>query len=108
MRLPRPMGRKYSSRPPGAIPSHWHRINARKVNRTSQLGVGETAMKALIWKEWRENLKWLPLPSLVILLVFLIDKPDTPMFAATDAYFFCVIAAVFGAALGFVQIFFEG
>src|SRR5215472_2436772 len=65
-------------------------------------------MKALIWKEWRENLKWLPLPGLVILLVFLIDKPETPVFAATDAYFFCVIAAVFGTALGFVQIFFEG
>jgi hypothetical protein len=65
-------------------------------------------MKILIWKEWRENLKWLPLPGLVILLVFLIDKPEVPMFAATDAYFLCVIAAVFGTALGFVQIFFEG
>jgi hypothetical protein len=65
-------------------------------------------MQALIWKELRENVKWAPLPGLVVLLVFLIDKPDVPMFDTTDAYFFAVLAAVFGAALGFVQIFFEG
>jgi hypothetical protein len=64
-------------------------------------------MKSLIWKEWRENFKWTPLPGLVILLVFLIDKPDEPMFDLTDSYFFCLTAVVFGAALGFVQIFFE-
>jgi hypothetical protein len=64
-------------------------------------------MKALIWKEWRENRKWVPLPGLVILLVFLIDKPDAPMFDLTDSYFFCLTAVGFGAALGFVQIFFE-
>src|SRR5260370_10619192 len=64
-------------------------------------------MKALIWKEWRENLKWVPLPGLVILLVFLIDKPDEPMLGVTDAYFFCLTAVVFGAALGFLQVFFE-
>ncbi len=64
-------------------------------------------MKALILKEWRENLKWVPLPGLVILLVFLIDKPDQPMPAATDAYYLCLTAVVFGAALGFLQIFFE-
>jgi hypothetical protein len=67
----------------------------------------EHTMKALIWKEWRENLKWIPLPGLVILLVFLIDKPDEPMFDLTDSYFFCLTAVGFGAALGFVQIFFE-
>ncbi len=65
-------------------------------------------MKALMWKELRENVKWISLPGLAILLVVLIDKPELPMFAATDTYFFCAIAAVFGAALGFVQIFFEG
>jgi hypothetical protein len=65
-------------------------------------------MKSLIWKELRENLKWAPLPGLVILLVFLIEKPAEPMFDTTDAYFLCLIAVVFGAALGFVQIFFEG
>ena len=65
-------------------------------------------MRSLIWKEWRENLRWVPLPGLVILLVFLIDTPGEPMFATTDAYYFCLIAVVFGAAMGFVQIFFEG
>jgi hypothetical protein len=64
-------------------------------------------MRSLIWKEWRENLKWVPLPGLVILLVFLIDKPTEPMLPTADAYYFCLIAVVFGAALGFVQIFFE-
>jgi len=47
-------------------------------------------MKALILKEWRENFKWVPLPGLVILLVFYIDKPDEPMLGVTDAYFFCL------------------
>jgi hypothetical protein len=64
-------------------------------------------MRALIWKELRENIKWVPLPGLVILLLFLIDQPDEPMFDLTDSYFFCLIAVIFGAALGFVQIFFE-
>jgi hypothetical protein len=64
-------------------------------------------MKSIIWKEFRENLKWLPLPGLVILLVFLIDKPDEPMLDPMDTYFFCLTAVVFGAALGFMQVFFE-
>ncbi len=65
-------------------------------------------MRALICKEWRENMKWVALPSLVILLVFLVDRPDEPMFDTTDAYFLCLIPAVFGAALGFIQVYFEG
>jgi hypothetical protein len=65
-------------------------------------------MTALISKEWRENVKWLPLPSLIVVLVFLVDRPDGPMFDATDMYFLCLIPAVFGAALGFVQVYFEG
>jgi len=65
-------------------------------------------MNALIWKELRENIKWVPLPGLVILLVFLIEKPTEAIPEMTDAYYFCLIAVVFGAALGFVQIFFEG
>lgn len=64
-------------------------------------------MKELIWKEWRENLKWIPLPGLVILLVFLIDKPDEPMPDFTGAFLLCLTAVAFAAALGFVQIFFE-
>ena len=36
-------------------------------------------MKSLILKEWREQLKWVPLPGLVILLVFSIEQPGEPM-----------------------------
>src|SRR6516225_6812032 len=60
-------------------------------------------MKALFWKELRENLKWVPLPGLAILVVFLLDKPDL-----TGAFFFCLIGVAFGTALGFVQMFFDG
>ena len=35
-------------------------------------------MKALILKEWREHLKWVPLPGLVILLVFSIENTAVP------------------------------
>lgn len=64
-------------------------------------------MKSLIWKEWQENLKWVPLPGLVVLLVFLIDRPMRPMPDVTQAFFYAVTAVGFGAALGFMQIFFE-
>jgi hypothetical protein len=64
-------------------------------------------MKALVWKELQENVKWVPLPGLAILLVFLIDRPLTPMPGVTGAYFLCLIAVAFGAALGFLQIVFE-
>jgi hypothetical protein len=65
-------------------------------------------MNVLIWKEWRENLKWLPLPGLAILIVTLLDPPDVAMPDVTGALFFCLIGVVFGAALGFLQVFFEG
>jgi hypothetical protein len=65
-------------------------------------------MKALIWKEWLENLKWVPVPGLVILVVFLIDRPLTPMPDVTLAFFYALTAVAFGAALGFVQIYFDG
>jgi hypothetical protein len=65
-------------------------------------------MNSLIWKEVRENVKWLPLPSVVILLVFLIDKPTQPMPGSTTAYFLCLTAVVFGLGIGFLQVFFEG
>ena len=64
-------------------------------------------MSTLIWKEWREHLKWAPLPGVAILLVFLIARPVTPMPGVTGAYFLCLIAVVFGAALGFLQVVFE-
>jgi hypothetical protein len=64
-------------------------------------------MKSLIWKEWREHLKWVPLPGLVIFLVFSIEKPEEPMPWSNAAYYYCLTAVVFGAALGFLQIVFE-
>src|SRR5437762_5661308 len=64
-------------------------------------------MKALIWKELRENLQWVPLPGLAILLVFFIDKAEEPMLDYTASFFFALTGIAFGAALGFVQIFFE-
>jgi hypothetical protein len=64
-------------------------------------------MKALILKEWREHLKWVPLPGLVIFLVFSIEKPEVPMPGETVAYYFCLTAVVFAAALGFLQFVFE-
>lgn len=62
-------------------------------------------MKELIRKEWRESVKWVPLPGLVVLLVFLIDRPDEPMPDLTEAFLFALTAATFGAALGFLQVF---
>src|SRR5262249_28167095 len=64
-------------------------------------------MKALIWKEWRENFHWIPLPGLVILLVCLVDKPGQPILDKTDQYFFCLTAVVFATGLGFLQVLFE-
>ena len=64
-------------------------------------------MRSLIWKELRENLKWVPLPGLVTLLVFFLYKPTTPMPDVSGSYFLCLTAVVFGAALGFLQLIFE-
>lgn len=64
-------------------------------------------MKPLIWKECRENLKWVGLPTLVTLLpMVLLGTPGEPMFGGGGIILF-LIAAVFGTALGFVQVFFE-
>jgi hypothetical protein len=65
-------------------------------------------MKALIFKEWREHLKWAPLPGLAILLMFLMNKPGEPMPDVTVAFFLCLTGVLFGTALGFLQVFFEG
>src|SRR6516165_7133173 len=63
-------------------------------------------MKSLIWKEWRENLKWVPLPTLVIIgPIFLFGLP--PLMDAGFSFFVGLVMVVFGAALGFVQLFFE-
>src|SRR5262249_60878276 len=66
------------------------------------------AMKPLIWKEFRENLKWVGLPVLLTLLpMLLLGGPGEPMFKTGGAMMLWFIAAAFGAALGFLQIFFE-
>jgi hypothetical protein len=63
-------------------------------------------MKSLLWKEWRENLKWVPLPALVILApIGLFGLP--PLMNEAFLFFVGLAAAVFGAALGFVQVYFE-
>jgi hypothetical protein len=67
-------------------------------------------MKALIWKECHENLKWAVLAMLVAGgLMFLNLKertPDTIMNAGFVAVTI-VISAVFAAVLGFLQVFTE-
>src|SRR6516225_9483023 len=61
-------------------------------------------MKVLIWKECRENLKWTVLPTLLIL-------GPTALFGAFElmdmgsVFYTGLIAAVFGAMLGFLQVF---
>jgi len=64
-------------------------------------------MKALIWKEFRENLKWAAIPPLLIVLplVFL-GGPGTPP-AGMELALFHMVTIVFGGALGFLQVYFE-
>jgi hypothetical protein len=63
-------------------------------------------MKSLIWKEWRENCKWTPLPTLLILgPIGVFGLP--PLMDEAFLLFVCLVAIVFGAGLGFVQFFFE-
>ena len=63
-------------------------------------------MKSLIWKEWRENIKWTPLPALLILGPIGIFGL-APLMDEVFLIFVGLVAIVFGAALGFVQLFFE-
>jgi hypothetical protein len=65
-------------------------------------------MRSLLWKEWRENLKWAGLPALLTLLpLVLLGGPAEPVPGVSGAFLLFLIAAVFGAALGFLQVFFE-
>jgi hypothetical protein len=65
-------------------------------------------MRSLIWKEWRENIKWVGLPALFLLLpMALLGGPSEPMINVGGAVLLFFVTAVFGAALGFMQIFFE-
>ena len=64
-------------------------------------------MKSLIWKEFRENIKWACVPSLLMLLpMVLLGFPDTPP-AGMELLVYHVVCILFGAGLGFVQLFFE-
>jgi hypothetical protein len=64
-------------------------------------------MKVLIWKEFRENLKWAAVPILLFLLpLLLLGGPAEPP-AGMHLFGFHITAALFGAGLGFVQVFFE-
>jgi hypothetical protein len=63
-------------------------------------------MKALIWKECQENLKWAALPVLVLGgLMVLLGPPDLLNYGTL--LILGLIAAVFGAVLGFLQVFSE-
>jgi hypothetical protein len=64
-------------------------------------------MRALIWKEFRENLKWGVIPPLLMFvpMVFL-GAPGTPP-AGMELALFHMVAILFGGALGFLQVFFE-
>jgi hypothetical protein len=64
-------------------------------------------MKVLIWKEFRENLKWAAVPILLFLLPLLLMRgPDEPP-AGGHLFGFHITAALFGAGLGFMQVYFE-
>jgi hypothetical protein len=63
-------------------------------------------MKSLIWKEWQENLKWAVLPSLLI-LGFVVLGGTPPLLDVVFLFYVSLVAALFGAVLGFLQVFFE-
>jgi hypothetical protein len=63
-------------------------------------------MKALMWKECRENLKWVALPTLVIGGLMAVLAPPSLMDNGS-LLIFALIAGLFGAMLGFLQIFAE-
>ena len=56
-------------------------------------------MKSLIWKEWRENLKWIPLPAFLILSPMALMGP-APILDRGYLFFVSLFAALFGALLG--------
>ncbi len=63
-------------------------------------------MKALIWKEFRENLKWAVLPAVPVLgLMAMFGAP--PLLERVVLFYVSLVAAAFGAGLGFLQVFFE-
>src|SRR5689334_1519279 len=63
-------------------------------------------MRSLIWKECQENLKWAPLPTLVIGGIMAVLAPPSLMDDGS-LLIVGVVAAVFGAVLGFLQVYGE-
>jgi hypothetical protein len=63
-------------------------------------------MNALIWKEFRENRKWAVLPPLLILGTMGIFGA-IPLLEKAGLFLVSLFAALFGALLGFLQVFFE-
>lgn len=63
-------------------------------------------MKPLIWKEWRENLWWAALPALLILGPMGLFGAF-PLLERGFLFYAALIAGLFGAGLGFLQVFFE-
>jgi hypothetical protein len=63
-------------------------------------------MKALIWKECHENLKWAALILLLFGAGIALAGPPSIM-RLTTLFFLAIAAAVSAAALGFLQVFFE-
>jgi hypothetical protein len=61
-------------------------------------------MKALIWKECRENLKWVMLPALLLLvpIVGLMGLQSIVQWGLS--FYVSLVAGVFAAVLGFVQV----
>jgi hypothetical protein len=67
-------------------------------------------MKSLIGKEWRENLKWSVLAMLVVGGLLFLTLRERPFTSILEEHFLGVLMAVgalFGGALGFLQVFLE-
>jgi hypothetical protein len=60
-------------------------------------------MKSLIWKEFRENFKWIPIPILLIFGPTALMGPNHLMDMGRLLYA-SIVAALFGAVLGFLQV----
>jgi hypothetical protein len=64
-------------------------------------------MRSLLWKECHANLKWAVLPSLLVLVPVVLLGGPGELPTGLELGGLHVLAAVFGAVLGFLQVFFE-
>jgi hypothetical protein len=62
-------------------------------------------MRSLLWKEWRENFKWVPLPMLLIVFPIVGLTGLQSLIDLGLSFFVSLVAAAFGAVIGFVQVF---